>query len=133
MRYEPIFIVMASSSDYSVIHEKYQEEGLPKGISIVRYCEMQGVPYKGYERWYKRERHAAVYSVDVVGSRKLMRKYGLDSKPVLPSSPTAPSPAPSRGVLFSIEIKASSGLSLQHSDISYQELRALVGKLEALC
>ena len=61
---------MASSSDYSVIHEKYQEEGLPKGISIVRYCEMQGVPYKGYERWYKRERHAAVYSVEVVGSRK---------------------------------------------------------------
>lgn len=49
-------------------------------VSIVRYCEMQGVPYKGYERCYKRERHAAVYSVEVVGSRKHMRKYGLDPK-----------------------------------------------------
>ncbi|MDD2294297.1 MAG: hypothetical protein PHD07_08840 [Bacteroidales bacterium] len=42
---------MASSTELQKLWERYQQEGVPQEISIVRYCQMNGVPYKTFERY----------------------------------------------------------------------------------
>ena len=37
---------MASSEDYKKLYELYQVEGVPKGISIVDFCQRNGIVYK---------------------------------------------------------------------------------------
>ena len=45
---------MASSEDYKKLYELYQVEGVPKGISIVDFCQRNGIVYKHFERWFKK-------------------------------------------------------------------------------
>lgn len=39
---------MASSEDYKKLYELYQVEGVPKGISIVDFCQINGIVYKHF-------------------------------------------------------------------------------------
>ena len=57
---------MASSTDFKVLFEKYQEHGIKQGISIVKYCQMNGVVYSHFERWYKKCRAGIVLPVEIV-------------------------------------------------------------------
>lgn len=41
---------MVSSTDFNKLHGLYQSEGVPKGISIVHFCQMNGIVYNHYER-----------------------------------------------------------------------------------
>ena len=45
---------MASSEDYKKLYELYQVEGVPNGISIVDFCQRNGIVYKHFERWFKK-------------------------------------------------------------------------------
>ena len=46
---------MASSEEYKKLYELYQVEGVPKGISIVDFCQRNGFVYKQFERWFKKQ------------------------------------------------------------------------------
>ncbi|WP_455634894.1 hypothetical protein [Parabacteroides sp.] len=58
---------MATGSAYMHLWDRYQREGVPRQISIVRFCQMNGVEYGHFEKWYK-QRHGGVIPVEIVGS-----------------------------------------------------------------
>ena len=43
---------MASSEDYKKFYELYQVEGVPHGISIVDFCQRNGIVYKHFPSGY---------------------------------------------------------------------------------
>ena len=45
---------MASSKDFEKIWESYQEVVKTKDISIVDYCQRNGIVYSQFQRWYKK-------------------------------------------------------------------------------
>ena len=45
---------MASSNDFEKIWESYQEVVKTKDISIVDYCQRNGIVYSQFQRWYKK-------------------------------------------------------------------------------
>ena len=44
---------MASSEDFKRILELYNQESKTSGISIVAFCQKNGIVYSQFERWYK--------------------------------------------------------------------------------
>lgn len=74
---------MASSTDFKVLFEKYQEEGIKQGLSIVKYCQMNGVVYSHFERWYKKYRAGVVLPVEIVDIDGLLDQ----SEKIPPSMP----------------------------------------------
>ena len=61
--------MLTSSTDFKLLFDKYQEDGIKQGISIVKYCQMNGVVYFHFERWYKKYRAGVVLPVEIVGIR----------------------------------------------------------------
>lgn len=57
---------MASSTDFKNLWERYQKEGVPNSISIVQYCQMNGIVYSQFERWYKKYRKIDIVLVEVL-------------------------------------------------------------------
>lgn len=57
---------MYSSEDLERFYFQYQTEGLPKGISIQKFCNLNKVPYNIFYKWYKDTRKQVV-SVKVAG------------------------------------------------------------------
>lgn len=57
---------MASSTDFQHLFDKYQFEGTLNRLSIVKYCQLNGVVYSHFERWYKKYLVGVVLSVQVV-------------------------------------------------------------------
>ena len=110
---------MASSTDFKKLFDKYQEEGAPKGVSIVKYCQMNGIIYSQFEKWYKTSRAGVIKPVEVVD------KDGLMSLPEEESSSVVS--------IAHVNLVFSNGLQVNHHNISYQTLRQMIEKLEALC
>ena len=81
---------MASSKDFEKIWESYQEVVKTKDISIVDYCQRNGIVYSQFQRWYKKH-------------------------------------------VSGVNIEFSNGLKVCQKSISYEHLKMLVEKLEALC
>ncbi len=42
---------MASGTDYKNLWDRYQSEGVPKNMSIVKFCQLNGVVYGHFEKW----------------------------------------------------------------------------------
>ena len=55
---------MASSKDFEKIWESYQDAVKTRSVSIVDYCQRNGIVYAQFQRWYKKH----------VGSVSLKRK-----------------------------------------------------------
>ena len=127
---------MASSEDYKKLYELYQVEGVPKGISIVDFCQRNGIVYKYFERWFKKR-----YSQNDTGVHRVrLLESDSTSDPSLsdgqPSDLTSSSPIEGRDdipVRLSVTIRTSRGLSLQQHNLTYRQLLSLVEKLEGLC
>lgn len=111
---------MASSTDFKDLFEKYQMEGVPQGISIVKYCHMNGVVYSHFERWYKKSRAGVVLPVQVVDQDGLMEEAapGLEAPQI---------------DITHFTLVFSNGLEVSHHNLSYPALRQMIEKLEALC
>lgn len=118
---------MASSTDFKKLFEKYQEEGAPNGISIVKYCQLNGIVYSHFERWYKSYKSSKAMPVEIVDKDGLSKEM----QPLEPSSKI--SSVVSSGCLSRVELVFSNGLHVSHRNLSYQSFRNLVEKLEVLC
>lgn len=54
---------MASSEDFQRVYELYKKQGVPNGISIVNFCQQQGIVYSQFERRFKSKKKPAKASV----------------------------------------------------------------------
>ena len=57
---------MASSEDFKRILELYNQESKTCGVSIVAFCQKNGIVYSQFERWYKNRHEVKVHAVDIV-------------------------------------------------------------------
>ena len=127
---------MASSEEYKKLYELYQVEGVPKGISIVDFCQRNGIVYKYFERWFKKrysQNDTGVHRVRLLDSDSTSDPSLSDGQP---SDLTSSSPIEGRDdipVRLSVTIRTSRSLSLQQHNLTYRQLLSLVEKLEGLC
>ena len=59
-------IVIQQVEVFRKLSDLYQSDGIPKGISIVQFCKMNGIVYSHFECWYKKDRIANVVPVEIV-------------------------------------------------------------------
>ena len=128
-------MIMATSKDFQRIHKRYQEEGLPHGISIIRFCQQNGIVYKQYERWLKNRRKVAIHPVSLTNVPKEVEheEEVLETSTDELAEPVSVEPLSSSPVLFNLRIVTNSGMMLQHRNLDYAKLLNLVQRLEGLC
>lgn len=117
---------MASSKDFEKIWESYQAAVKTRSVSIVDYCQRNGIVYAQFQRWYKK--HVSNVSVIPVET-STSPIVDADSDASLPSSINRPVQA---RVLF-LRIDLSNGLQICQKSIDFHSLKVLVEKLEVLC
>ena len=120
---------MASSKDFEKIWESYQEVVKTKDISIVDYCQRNGIVYSQFQRWYKK--HVSGVNIVPVSDPDVQ----TESVPMILAE-SSPSQHPSGHVKTKVNyvnIEFSNGLKVCQKFMSYEHLKMLVEKLEALC
>lgn len=118
---------MYSSSDFEHFFIRYKAEAVPQGESIQSFCMRNKVPYNLFQKWYKDTRHSIV-PVHVEGQPEEEAENAPSS-----SVQSAESGMVSRVVRIMIDIRMSNGMHIRQRNLSYQNLRSLVEKLEVLC
>ena len=113
---------MASSKDFEKIWESYQEAVKTRNVSIVDYCQCNGIVYSQFQRWYKKY----VSNVNVIP----VADTPTTNQPLL-SANSVHSSASCSVVYVSIEF--SNGLKVCQKSLEYNQLKMLVEKLEGLC
>jgi len=130
---------MASSNDFEKIWESYQEVVKTKDISIVDYCQRRstlslgssknGIVYSQFQRWYKK--HVSGVNIVPVSDTDFQTESSL-----MISEESNPSPhllGHVKAKVNYVNIEFSNGLKVCQKSISYEHLKMLVEKLEALC
>lgn len=119
---------MYSSEDLESFYFQYQTEAMPKGISIEQFCSRNKVPYNIFYKWYKDTRNKIVeVKVDGLSSsvQEQPKKEAHQQEPQK-AGPTSP-------VRILVELRMTNGLHVSQKNLSYQELKRLIEKLEGLC
>lgn len=126
---------MASSEDFKRILELYNQESKTSGISIVSFCQKNGIVYSQFERWYKNRHKVKVHAVDIVDKDGALQVQDSSSEScvidnqVIEHEDLIQSEVP----LFTIQIRSTTDMYFQHKNLDYKSLKDLVGKLEVLC
>ena len=115
--------------DIERLWNQYSEEGVQRGISVAQFFESNGVPYRTFEKWYKKK-FSSPGIVDCVISespdKKLENHDGVKTV-----SETAEN---RREVYVSyVNIGLSNGVRIEHHRLSYGELVCFINKLQSLC
>ena len=120
---------MASSKDFEKIWESYQEVIKTKDVSIVDYCQRNGIVYSQFQRWYKK--HVSGVSIVPVSDSDVQ----TEPAPMIPteSSPSQHSSVHVKTKVNYVNIEFSNGLKVCQKSMSYEHLKLLVEKLEVLC
>lgn len=120
---------MASSKDFEKIWESYQEAVKSRDVSIVEYCQRNGIVYSQFQRWYKK--HVSGVRIVPVSDSDIQQE---------PVEATQREPEPIHQIaghvttrVNYVNIEFSNGLKVCQKSISYEHLKTLVEKLEALC
>ena len=119
---------MYSSEDLERFYFQYQTEAMPKGISIEQFCSRNKVPYNIFYKWYKDTRNKIVeVKVDGLSSsvQEQPKKEARQQEPQK-TGPTSP-------VRILVGLRMTNGLHVSQKNLSYQELKRLIEKLEGLC
>lgn len=120
---------MYSSEDLERFYFQYQTEAMPKGISIEQFCSRNKVPYNIFYKWYKDTRNKIV-EVEVDGLPTSSQEEPKQENPSQEPSSTVTKPS---GVRILVELRMTNGLHISQKNLSYQELKRLIEKLEGLC
>ena len=115
--------------DIERLWNQYSEEGVQRGISVAQFFESNGVPYRTFEKWYKKK-FSSPGIVDCVvlesPDKKLENHDGVKTV-----SETAEN---RREVYVSyVNIGLSNGVRIEHHRLSYGELVCFINKLQSLC
>ena len=120
---------MYSSEDLERFYFQYQTEAMPKGISIEQFCSRNKVPYNIFYKWYKDTRNKIV-EVKVDGLPPSAQEEPKQESPSQEPSSTVAKPS---GIRILVELRMTNGLHISQKNLSYQELKRLIEKLEGLC
>ena len=120
---------MYSSEDLERFYFQYQTEAMPKGISIEQFCSRNKVPYNIFYKWYKDTRNKIV-EVKVDGLPPSVQEEPKQESPSQEPSSTSTKPS---GIRILVELRMTNGLHISQKNLSYQELKRLIEKLEGLC
>ncbi len=116
---------MFKTQDFEKLWYRYKSEGEPNGLSIERYCMMQGVPYQQFEKWFRSTRKEIV-PIQVDGLQE------QDTSPVGPErSKTDSCERPAGRIL--VMARSTNGFKIQQSGLDYEGLKRFIDKLEWLC
>lgn len=115
---------MYSSNDFERLFMRYKAEAVPKGESILSFCNRNKVPYNLFEKWYKDTRHKLV-SVQVDG-------LPSEKASVVEASPPDQKVV-SDCVRIMVDMRMSNGIHIQQRNLDFEGLKCLVGNLEVLC
>ena len=119
---------MASSKDYQKLLEMYKAEGMPRGISIAKYCSDHGIEYRLFEIWYKSRKAGTIYPVELVGEIPEESKTDESTETKYPS--IKPS---SQALINSITIQLKDGMEIHKESLILPQAYKLLTKLEMLC
>ena len=108
---------------------QYQTEAMPKGISIEQFCSRNKVPYNIFYKWYKDTRNKIV-EVKVDGLPSSVQEEPKQESSSQEPSSTVTKPS---SVRILVELRMTNGLHISQKNLSYQELKRLIEKLEGLC
>ena len=122
-----------SSKDIETLWGRYQSEGVSKGVSVSQYFEANGIPYRVFEKWYKK-RFRQPDVVDCVvdgmpddGKSSCASPSSTDKSAINGQSQT------SSVIVSHVNICLSNGMRIDHHKLSYAELLSFIQKLEPLC
>ena len=118
---------MYSSSDFQKLWFLYKTEGSPKGISIESFCQINGIPYESFRKWFGKY-HRSVMPLHVDG----MPEEATETEQLDSGSPKFQPLAEEKGCI-QVSIKSKDGFHLQKDCLSYHGLKLLVERLEGLC
>ena len=115
--------------DIETLWNQYSEDGVKQGISVAQFFESNGVPYRTFEKWYKKK-FSSPGIVDCVVSESPGKKQE-NHDGVKTVSETAEN---RREVYVSyVNIGLSNGVRIEHHRLSYGELVCFINKLQSLC
>ena len=131
---------MYSNEDLERFYFKYQSEALPHGQSLQSFCMNNNVPYNIFSKWYKDTRRKVV-SVQVDGrpSEESTEKTVESTQDVntplkrLEECSLSEDKVHESTIRIWLELRMSNGLYLSKKNLSYQEQRSMIEKLEGLC
>ena len=118
---------MYSSEDLERFYFQYQTEAMPNGMSIEQFCLKNKVPYNIFYKWY-RDTRKKIVEVKVDGLPSPSGQSVSQSQETVSAQPSASAP-----VRILVELRMTNGLHISQRNLSYQELKRLVEKLEGLC
>ena len=115
--------------DIETLWKQYSEDGVRKGISVAQFFESNGIPYRTFERWYKK-RFSSTGIVNCVVSESPDGNLQDSDE----SKPGAGALEKVREVYVSyVNIGLSNGVRIEHHRLSYGELICFINKLQSLC
>ena len=115
--------------DIETLWKQYSEEGVRRGISVAQFFESNGVPYRTFEKWYKKK-FSSRGIVDCVVSGSPDKDL-QDPDGVKTSAETAEKR--SDVYISYVNIGLSNGVRIEHHRLSYGELVCFINKLQSLC
>lgn len=114
---------MLSGTDLEKLWFLYKMEGEPRNVSIERFCELNGVPAEVFTKWLKK-RERRIERVEVEGMPQALEGTHNDDQQTEHTR---------EKTIKTVDIALQDGTVVSKRDISYQELKAWVEKLEVLC
>ena len=128
--------IMASSEDFKRILELYNQESKTSGVSIVAFCQKNGIVYSQFERWYKNRHKVKVHAVDIVDRDGAIIVQDTKLQDTCGNAVEVSEPQDARlskPTLFTIQLKSTNGMYFQQRNIDYNGWKDLIEKLEVLC
>lgn len=122
-----------SSKDIETLWNQYSEEGCKNGTSVAQYFESNGVPYRTFEKWYKKKfSMPEVVTCMVTGVPNPSPRASVEEKK--DASPEVPEKGKKQSASVSyINIGLSNGVKIEHHRLSYSDLVSFIEKLQPLC
>ena len=110
---------MASSEDFKRIPELYNQESKISGVSIVAFCQKNGIVYSQFERWYKNRHKVKVHSVEIVDKDVTMSVQNIKLQDTCSYAVEVSEPQDvrlSNPTLFTIQLKLTNRIQKRKAD-----------------
>lgn len=121
-----------SSKDIETLWQRYSDEAVSRGVSVTQFFESNGVPYRAFEKWYKKK-FSQPSVVDCVVSDSPAGTPGSPSGKNV-EQPDVPAGTGKRDVRVSyVSIGFSNGMRIEHHGLDYAGLVCFIKNLRPLC
>lgn len=112
--------------DIETLWKQYSEEGVRRGISVAQFFESNGVPYRTFEKWYKKK-FSSTGIVDCVVSE--FPEKDLQDPDDVKIAAEATGKRREAYVSY-VNIDLSNGVRIEHRRLSYGELVCFINNLQ---